>query len=164
LLQVFLSSEMGAGSLDAERRAIRRAIEPMKYVSCWSWEDSAFPGSFPPMDLCLDEVRRSHVLVLVVGYDLTGNTRREVEEALRLDLTCLVFVKEGELGEEAQGFLEGIQSNVTYWYFRNAGELGTLVTDALDRNMALALRQMVGRPRIGSAEPSFDHSGGGAPR
>lgn len=164
MLQVFLSSEMGAGSLDAERQAVRRAIEPMKYVSCWSWEDSAFPGSFPPMDLCLDEVRRSHVLVLVLGYGLTGNTRREVEEALRLDLTCLVFVKEGELGEEAQGFLKGIQSYVTYWNFQNAGELGTLVTDALDRNMALALRQMVGRPRIGSAVPSFDHSTGGVPR
>lgn len=164
LLQVFLSSEMGAGSLDAERRAVRRAIEPMKYVSCWSWEDSAFPGSFPPMDLCLDEIRRSHVLVLILGYDLTGNTRQEVEEALKLDLTCLVFVKEGELGEEALDLLKAIQSHVTYWNFQNAGELGTLVTDALDRNMALALRQMVGRPRIGSTEPSLGYSGGGPAR
>ncbi len=150
--------------MHAERQAVRRAIAPMRYVSCWSWEDSAFPGSFPPMDLCLDEVRRSHVLVLVLGRGLTENTRREVEEALRLDLTCLVFVKEEKLGREARAFLKSIQGGVTYWKFKNAGELETLVVDALDRNMALALRQMVGRPRVGSADPRFSYAEGGPTR
>lgn len=152
---------MGVGSLDAERQAVQRAIEPMKYVGCWSWENSGFPGSFPPMDLCLDEVRRSHVLVLILGYDFTKNTRLEIEEALMLDLTCLVFVKEGKLGRQAQRFLKSIQNRVTYCKFQNASELETLVRDALDRNMALALRQTVGIPRVGSSGPFIGHTDGG---
>jgi hypothetical protein len=97
ILQVFLSSKMNRSVLKEERVVARRAIEATEVSRCWNWEQYATAGSFPPMDLCLDEVRRSDLLVLVLGRDLTNNTRQEYNLATKLGIPRIVFVKEGQL-------------------------------------------------------------------
>jgi hypothetical protein len=57
--------------LSVERDAARRAIEATEVSRCWSWEQYATAGSYPPMDRCLDEVRRSDALVMILGRDVT---------------------------------------------------------------------------------------------
>lgn len=94
-LQVFLSSKMRRNVLRAERGAAQRAIESIELWRCWNWEHSATAGPYPPMDLCLDEVKKSDALVLVLGRDLTAHTRQEYELAANLSIRRYVFVKEG---------------------------------------------------------------------
>jgi transposase len=112
----------------------RRAIEATEVSRCWSWEQDATAGSYPPMDLCLAEVRRSDVLVLILGRRLTDNTRQEYELAATLGIPRSVFVKDTRLLSDTRKFLTSIQSEVTYEKFgrtspqtrprRSADELG----------------------------------------
>lgn len=154
VLQVFLSSQMRRNVLSEERVVARRAIEATEVSRCWSWEQYGVAGSFPPMDLCLDEVRRSDALVLILGRELTDNTRAEYELAEELGLPRAVFVKEGRQLKSAREFLKRIGSGVTYEWFQNPGELEAMVRRSLLMNMAHALRSQRGRPVIASSVPA----------
>ncbi len=154
VLQVFLSSQMRRDVLSEERVVARRAIEATEVSRCWSWEQYGVAGPFPPMDLCLDEVKRSDALVLVLGRELTDNTRAEYELAEELGLPRAVFVKDGRRSRSAREFLEHIRSGVTYEEFRNPGELEAMVRRSLLMNMARALRSQRGRPIIASSAPA----------
>lgn len=139
--------------LSEERIVTRRAIEATEVSRCWSWEQYSVAGSFPPMDLCLDEVRRSDALVLVLGRELTENTRAEYELAEELGLPRAVFVKEGRQLKSVREFLKRIGSGVTYEWFQNPGELEAMVRRSLLMNMAHALRTQRGRSVIASSVP-----------
>lgn len=153
VLQVFLSSQMRHDVLSAERSAACRAIEATEVSQCWSWEQYHVAGSFPPMDLCLDEVSRSHALVLVLGSELTDHTRAEYEMAEELGIPRMVFVKEGRMQRSAREFLKQIGATVTYKKFEHPGELEAMVRESLLRNMAYAFREQRGRPIIASSVP-----------
>lgn len=154
VLQVFLSSQMRRDVLSEERVIARRAIEATEVSRCWSWEQYGTAGSFPPMDLCLDEVRRSDAMVLVLARELTDNTRAEYELAEALGIPRIVFVKEGRMLKSASEFLKGIRATVTYEKFRGPGELEALVRRSLLMNMAHAFRAQRGRPIIASSTPA----------
>jgi hypothetical protein len=161
ILQVFLSSKMQRNVLGVERAAARRAIEATEVARCWSWEQYVTAGSYPPMDLCLDEVKRSDALVLVLGRDLTTHTQQEYDLAADLGIHRYVFVKEGSLLPHTRRFLTDIQSDITYQRFGNAGELETMVKKSLNAAMAYALRSLRGQPVIaspGSVTPVVSYS------
>ena len=101
----------------------------------------------------LDEVTRSHALVLVLGSELTGPTRAEYELAEELGIPRMVFVKDGRMQRSAREFLERIGATVTYKKFQHPGELEAMVRDSLLRNMAYAFREQRGRPIIASSAP-----------
>jgi hypothetical protein len=145
MLQAFLSSKMRRNVLAAERDAACRAIEATEVSWCWRWEDHATAGSYPPMDRCLDEVKRSDVLVLIVGRDLTPHTKEEYDLAARQGIHRNVFVKGGPLLQHTRDFLTAIQSDVTFQKFGNAGELETMVKRSLQTDMARAFRSLRGR-------------------
>lgn len=151
---MFLSSQMTHDILSEERAAARRAIEATEVSWCWSWEQHGTAGSFPPMDLCLDEVKRSHALVLLLGGELTENTRKEYDLATELGIPRAVFVKEGKLKKSAREFLKQVQSEITYQPFNNTGELEAMVRKSLLLNMAYVFRAQVGRPVIASSVPT----------
>lgn len=154
VLQVFLSSQMRRDVLSEERAVARRAIEATEVSRCWSWEQYGVAGSFPPMDLCLDEVRRSDALVLVLGRELTDNTRAEYELAEALGIPRIVFVKKGRMLKSVREFLERISATVTYENFHSPGELEALVRRSLLMNMAHAFRNQRGRPILASSAPA----------
>ena len=154
ILQVFLSSKMNRGVLNEERIVARKAIEATEVSSCWSWEQYPAAGSYPPMDLCLAEVRRSDVLVLILGRDLTVHTRQEYDLATKLGIPRSVFVKDSRLRPHTREFLTSIQSAVTYEKFQNLSELETMVKRSLLSNMAYALRSQRGQPLIASSDPA----------
>src|SRR5947209_6735984 len=149
-LQVFLSSKMRRNVLRAERAAAHRVIEATELWSCWNWELSATAGPYPPMDLCLDEVKKSDALVLVLGRDLTDHTRQEYELAADLPIRRYVFVKEGGLLPHTRQFLEAIQSDITYQRFGNVGELETMIKESLKMDVIRGYRSLSGQPAIGS--------------
>lgn len=103
-------------------------------------------GAFPPLDLCLDGVRRSDALVLILGSDLTDPTRREFEVACEIGIPRLIFVKQGSRNKPAREFLESVAETHTYVKFRNSGELEAQLEDHLLRNMAHAFKK---QPRVG---------------
>jgi hypothetical protein len=142
ILQVFLSSKMRRNVLAAERDVARRAIEATEVSWCWSWKQFATARSSPPMDRCLDEVKRSDAFVLILGRDLTPHTRQEYDLAVSLGIHRYVFVKEGPLLPHTRAFLTGIQSDITYQLFGNVGELQSMVKVSLKTDMALALRSL----------------------
>ncbi len=154
VLQVFLSSQMRRDVLSEERVVARRAIEATEVSRCWSWEQYGMAGSFPPMDLCLDEVRRSDALVLILGRELTDNTRAEYELAEALGIPRIVFVKEGRMLKSASEFLKRIGATVTYENFQSTGELEALVRRSLLMNMARAFRAQGERFVIASSAPA----------
>lgn len=154
VLQVFLSSQMRRDVLSDEKVVARRAIEATEVSRCWSWEQYGMAGSFPPMDLWLSEVRRSDALVLVLGRELTDNTRSEYELAEALGIPRIVFVKEGRMLKSASEFLKRISASVTYENFQSPGELEALVRRSLLMNMAHAFRIQGGRPVVASSAPA----------
>ena len=149
-LQIFLSSKMRRNVLQSERIIARKAIEDTEVWACWHWEEYATSGSFPPMDLCLDEVKRSDALVLVLGRDLTENTRQEYEMAASLPIRRYVFVKSGGLLPHTRQFLRDIQSEVTYQPFQNVGELETMLKKSLQNDLIRGYRALGGHPVIGT--------------
>lgn len=154
VLQVFLSSQMRHDVLSEERAAAQRAIEATEVSRCWSWEQYGVAGPYPPMDLCLDAVKRSDALVLILGRELTDNTRAEYELAEELGLLRTVFVKEGRLSRGVREFLERIGSGITYERFRNPGELEAMVRRSLLMNMARAVMDQRERSVIASSVPA----------
>ena len=105
------------------------------------------------MDRCLDEVKRSDALVLILGRDLTEHTRQEYNLAASLGIHRYVFVKEGQLLAHTREFLTTIQSDLTYQKLGNPGELETMVKTSLKVDMAHAFRSLRGRPLLASPSP-----------
>lgn len=130
-LQVFISSKMRRNVLRRERKAARRAIMAVPFCTPWGWEDAGYPNSFPPMDLCLAEVRKSLALVLILGSDLTIDTCREFKEAnskhrIVLNKRCIKT-------KNAKQFLNKLRKRkvLTYRDFNNVSELKSWIIKSL---------------------------------
>lgn len=130
-LKVFISSKMRRNVLRKEREAAKRAIKAMPFCEPWGWEDAGYPNSFPPMELCLAEVRNSSAFVLILGSDFTTNTYREFNEAD--GKYRMVLNKQCRKNENAKKFLRGIQRHdkLTYRCFRNPAELKSWIARSL---------------------------------
>lgn len=148
--QIFLSSKMRRNALQSERIVARKAVESTELWTCWNWEQHATAGPYPPMDLCLDEVKKSDALILLLSGDLTDNTRQEYELATALSLRRYVFVKSGTLQPHTRNFLNAIQSDITYQKFGNVGELETMVKSSLQADLIRGYRSLSGYSEIGT--------------
>lgn len=114
-----------------ERRAARRAISAVPFCKPWGWEDESFLNSFPPMELCLAEVKKSDALVLILGSDLTRNTYLEFKEATGKHR--MVLNKQCGKSEKARRFLRRVRRQTTCGEFHNLAELKTWIINGLMR-------------------------------
>lgn len=132
--RVFLSST----SLDmvVERNAVARALRQLQDALFIGME---YFGSHisDPKDLCLKEVRNSHVYVGVFGnrYGYVdppsglSMTELEYHEAQGARLPCLIYLKETkELGDEQVEALKSrLKANHVVTFYRNPDHLATRV-------------------------------------
>jgi hypothetical protein len=131
LLKIFISSKMRRRVLEAERLIARDTIKDLNFARPWMWEEDAPAGPCCAMGLCLENVRTSDGLVLILGHDLTQNTRREYEEAEKNRVPVFMFVKEGRLKDETRKFVDEKRQLVTYRQFGNISELKSWITKSL---------------------------------
>jgi hypothetical protein len=131
-LQVFLSSKMRRNSLRVERQAARKAILSFGGITrVWDWETCAHASNKPPLRVCLQAVRESHALVLILGRDLTDHTKREHGEAVRNKIPDFIFVKRSRslLDRNARRYLD--RQRGTYRPFGSPRELRTYIRSSL---------------------------------
>jgi hypothetical protein len=128
-LQVFISSKMRRNALRAEREAAVAAVNEYPGLKAWHWETCGFAAPYPPMDICLQAVRESHMLVLLLSKDITDNTAQEHELAVSLRIPDLIFIKDGGLGKETRAYVAKRQA--AFLTFHSTSELKTLVTRSL---------------------------------
>lgn len=148
-LQVFISSKMRKDTLQAERDAAVEVVKRYPGLRPWHWETCGYAASYPPMEICLKAVKDSDILILLLGYDLTENTRKEHQAAVRLKIPDFIFVKHGRLKKETHDYLSRHQQRVTYMVFKSINELKTMIAKSLSEEIARGYRN--GRsPRIGT--------------
>lgn len=152
-LQVFISSKMRKDALQAERNAAVQAARCYPgIIRPWHWEICGYAAPYPPMKICLEAVRNSDILILLLGYDLTDNTREEHRTAVRLKIPDFIFVKQGRLKKETRGYLALHQNRATYMVFKSISELKTMVAKSLSEEIRRGYRN--GRsPRLGTRVP-----------
>jgi len=136
-LQVFLSSKMRRNVLAAERQAARNAIMSLGVARVWDWETCGYADWRPPLEVCLQAVRESNALVLILGHDLTDHTRREHREAVKHNIPDFIFVKGSPrlLNQKARRYLRGRASRCKYQPFGSADELQTYIQSGLSKHI-----------------------------
>lgn len=145
-LQVFISSIMRTPELAEERKAAIEIIDSNQYLKAWHWEKCACAGPFPPMELCLAAVAESHMLILLLESDITANTRKEHELAVKRGIPDMIFVKVGTfvkvetLPKKVQSYLKKHQKRATYLCFSNTSELRTMISDSVRHQILSACR------------------------
>jgi uncharacterized protein YjbI with pentapeptide repeats len=150
--------------LSEERDAVVRALGKLK-LSRGAME---FFGARPnrPIETCLDEVRRSDILIVIVGH-LYGSlvperkmsfTEAEYKEAKRQGKPCLVyfrdpdvpvrpefFEREGEKIKLLEKFKDELSKSHTTDTFRSPADLAKKVTAALQASIAEVSANLKGR-------------------
>jgi len=136
-LQIFLSSKMRRNVLKSERHTARQAIKRLGFARVWDWETWGHATNKPPIQVCLQAVRESHALVLILGRDLTDHTRREHREAVKHRIPDFIFVKESRslLNESARRYLDRQASRCTYRCFGSTTELRTYIQSSLQEHV-----------------------------
>jgi len=157
-LQVFISSIMRTVELADERKAAIEVIDSNPYLKAWHWEKCACAGPFPPMDLCLAAVAESHMLILLLESDITANTRKEHELAVKRGIPDMIFVKVGTLPKKVQSYLKRHQRRATYLRFSNTNELRTMISDSVRHQILSAYRAQM-QPRLGTQVSYSDAKG-----
>lgn len=140
--------------LRAERSAIIDAITRMRF----QYGSMELFGARPeaPIDVCLEEVRRSDVLVVVVGHRYgayvprtnTSFTETEYNEGYRLGKSCFVYIRDDNvriLPEDFErdadklakltNFKEALLGRHTVYRFHDPASLALQVTVDLNRSM-----------------------------
>jgi hypothetical protein len=168
-LQVFLSSKMRRNVLHAERQAARKAILSFGGITrVWDWETCAHASNKPPLQVCLQAVRESHALVLILGRDLTYHTKREHGEAVKNRIPDFVFVKKSRslLNRDARRYLA--RRRCTYRPFGSTRELRTYIQSSLRKHVIDVYLEGATRLGIGTqseyvaATPTRSQRGRGA--
>src|ERR1700680_1766106 len=156
--------------LTPEREAILGAIRKVQHEHQSMESFGARPGS--PIETCLDEVRRSDALVVVVSYlygSLVPNselsfTQTEYEEGHRLNKPCLVYLRDDTAPLSPQHmeqdpanlvrlmrFKDILTSRHTIARFQDASELANRVEGDLTRLIGKATKPAP-RPALGAEE------------
>jgi len=152
-LQVFISSKMRRNALRAEREAARNAVKALGFADAWDWETCGYADCRPPMQICLQAVRRSDVLVLLVGRDLTSHTKAEHREAIRCKKADFIFVKRCSLKPETRNYLHRQGKRCTYQVFRSPQELTSGIQLSI-WNHLMAVYRSANQPEIGTRHTS----------
>jgi hypothetical protein len=152
-IQVFISSKMREDALKAERDAARKAIRGLGFASAWDWESHGVAGPRRPMTVCLQAVRQSQAIVLLLGTDLTPNTKREHRLAVSLHIPDFIFAKEGERTPDADRYLNANKRRATVSDFRTVEELRALVSVSIRNHFVRVCRDSVGLPKLGNESP-----------
>ena len=152
LLQVFVSSKMHRNVLRKEREAARKAICALGFAQVWDWETCGYAGPKPPMEICLKAVRNSQALVLILGRDLTKNTKKEHREALDQGIPDFIFVKSApaKLLPPARKYLERQKKRCSYLCFSSPDELQSHIHLSLHNHFIVDPYLTSSRPTIGS--------------
>ena len=143
------------GDLREERSAVMDAITRMHF----QYGSMEMFGARPeaPIDVCIDEVRKSDVLVIIVGHrygtfvpgtDLSF-TETEYEEGYRLNKSSFVYIRDESVPILAQHFEQEpakvarlqlfrgkLEDRHTVFRFHSTSELALQVTVDLNRSMA----------------------------
>lgn len=133
LWKIFISSEMGSGSLRRERKAAAEAINDSGLAIPWRWEKDAQAGPYSCAKVCLGQARTSDGLVLILADRLTRMTRREYLEARSQHVPRYIMLKEKTNRDKAADrFVRREQNNrCVTGPFRNLSELKTRIIGAL---------------------------------
>ncbi len=170
--QIFVCSTYS--DLVPQRKAVFEAIENLQL----QWESMEFFGarSDQPIEACLDQVRRSDVLIVLVGHRYgslvpeqgISFTEAEYDEGRRLEKTCLVYLigddvpilpKHMEMDPQKRSLLERFKGKLmaqhTVETFRSVEDLAASVTRDLEREiegLATVARSWVGQLRDAMSE------------
>ncbi len=140
--QIFISSQMKRGTLIDERHVIRDVINRFDTLfEPWDWEHNGPAGPRTPMDYCLDQVRQSYALVLIVGRTLTDHTHREYRVAKVKKKHLFVFFKKGLQQREAFSFRKSLEKkhSPSWREYQNTPELESLFYASLQNHVRMAL-------------------------
>lgn len=152
-LQVFISSKMQRNVLQAEREAARSAVEGLGIAKPWHWETCGCAAPYPPMMICLEAVRNSDALVLILGSDLTGPTRAEHELAVSLGIPDFMFLRQGRVKSATRDYVQSHQARCSYMKFKTPQELQTMIESSLRRYLVDGFRNRKANPPIGTQVP-----------
>lgn len=149
-LRVFICSTYR--DLPGEREGVMEAIRKLQHQH----DSMEYFGARPnlPIETCLDQVRRSDVMVVIVGY-LYGSivpeigvsyTEAEYAEGVRLGMPCLVYIRDEDVPIPPKHmeqdpekiillkkFKETLKKNHTIAPFNNTQDLSVTVTADLAR-------------------------------
>lgn len=93
---------------------VRDAFPDVPFMSAWLFEESSASPT-APADFCLQHVRDSDLVILLVGSDTTEAVRAEVHEALLVGKPLLAFLLPSEQRtDEARALIEEVQREVTW--------------------------------------------------
>ena len=149
--KVFICSTQN--DLDEERKTVKEVIKSLELNDISMEDFGARP--YPPIDTCLKEVRKSDIVVLIVGHQygsivpgsIKSFTQVEYEEGYRLDIPCLVFFRDDKAlisdddryEKDPQKIVrlkkfKGILNDQhTVAHFQGPSDISDLVSDGLNR-------------------------------
>lgn len=109
----------------------------------WFWERDGIGG---PCDksVCIEAVRSSDFMVLLISSDTSAIVQEEAMEAIRVNAPCLVLAKQnGSRRKECQEFLKALANKGLFpRSFQNESELKTHLLSFLFTHMAKATRAL----------------------
>lgn len=148
--QIFISSQMNRNTLRDERRSARNVIHKLKFVfNPWDWEHDGPAGSKPPMDYCLNEVRRSYALVVIISRTLTRHTHTEYKLAKKHGKHLFVFFKKG--CQQGKSLLFRKRLKPSWREFEKASEFESMLFKSLQDLAFNALGDYKSIPSTGMA-------------
>lgn len=148
--QIFISSQMKRGTLNDVRRSARKVINKFKYIFMpWDWEHDGTAGPQTPIDYCLNEVRRSHALVLIVSSTLTKHTHEEYKIAKNEGKNLFIFFKKGCQRGESLSFQKRLKPS--WREFQNISEFETMLFNSLQELAYTAIGEYKATPSMGTA-------------
>jgi hypothetical protein len=147
----FISSKMGDGALEAERKAAIRAINATRVAKAWCWERDGIAGSFCSRKFCVSRARASDLLFLILEDDLTPITRAEYRAARNAGVNCCILIKQSStLTAAANRFVTKERRVVTTRYFGKPSELKSEIIRSLTDSHSYGIRMEILR-RLGIA-------------
>jgi tetratricopeptide (TPR) repeat protein len=151
---VFISSQMGNRSLEAERAAAVEAVDDFPLSKAWAWESGAPAGPYYSVEECVGQAATADALVLILGEEITEVTRLEYEAAHAAGAPVFAMIKADQnRTAELSEFIELLRTRGITVGFSTPGELASRITEAL-RSWALrAARSEQMRSREGASIP-----------
>lgn len=152
--KVFISSQMGDRSLEAERAAAVEAVDDFPLSKAWAWESGAPAGPYYSVEECVGQAATADALVLILGAEITEVTRLEYEAAHAAGAPIFPMIKADQNRTAGlQEFIELLRTRGITVGFSTPGELASRITEAL-RSWALrSARSEQMRGREGASTP-----------
>jgi hypothetical protein len=138
------------------RAEVRSVFPETPFISAWVFEESsASPEA--PADICLQHVRDSDLVILLVGGDTSDAVRQEVHEAIASEIPLLAFLfPADERSRDAQALVEEVGREATWKGVtsRNAfrRELNRAIEDVLIQGVRCVDRAQRGARRTSVLE------------